>query len=162
LSRDHVVQTSSSGLVTITGGKWTTYRKMGEDAVDAAIKASTLPLRASRTQTMKINAGAGSLAPGDEGPHLLARFPSVDDEFVRRAVRLEMARHVEDVLARRTRLLFVDAQQALAASVRVAEVLAAELSRSPDWMIEECERFQQLAARYQPSAPPLDLANPPP
>src|SRR6478609_10134700 len=95
LSRDHTIAISSSGLLTIAGGKWTTYRHMAEDAVDHAIVLANLKERPCATRTLRI------------------RKPEQDSPTAAWFARYEMARTVEDVLARRTRLLFLDAQATL-------------------------------------------------
>jgi glycerol-3-phosphate dehydrogenase len=133
LSRDHVIRISDHGLVTITGGKWTTYRRMGEDAVNAALKVAELPFRPSRTESL-------SLAKPDPEP-----------DPVLRAIRTEMARTVEDVLARRTRELFLDARASLDQAPRIAAVLATELGKDADWENGQIEAFRQLALTYLPN-----------
>ncbi len=110
LSREHVVQTSASGLVTIAGGKWTTYRKMAQDAIDAACAAARLPAAECRTQDLRLHE-----VPLDPG--------------IVHAAEHEMARTLADVLARRERLLFTDARAALDQAPRAVEVLAGTLGR---------------------------------
>jgi len=134
LSRDHVIRVSSQGLVTITGGKWTTYRRMGEDAVNAALKVAELPLHPSRTE------------------HLELVKPDAESDPILRAIRSEMARTVEDVLARRTRTLFLDARGSITQSPQVAVILAAELGRDDAWKAQQVQSFQDLADRYLPAS----------
>jgi len=133
LSRDHIIRISDHGLVTITGGKWTTYRHMGEDAVNAALNVAKLPFRPSRTESLT-----------------LAK-PDSEADPVLRAIRSEMARTVEDVLARRTRELFLDARASLARAPQVAAVLAAELSKNADWENGQIEAFRRLVSTYLPN-----------
>lgn len=133
LSRDHVIHISEHKLITITGGKWTTYRRMGEDAIDTAIRVGSLRAGPSRTEHLAIAAPDHTL----ENP-------------VVRAARSEMARSVEDVLARRSRLLFLDARQAIAEAPAIAAALALELHKSPDWQAQQVEMFTALAQRYLP------------
>jgi glycerol-3-phosphate dehydrogenase len=130
LSRDHTIEISSSGLLTIAGGKWTTYRHMAEDAIDHAIVLGQLEERPCMTRDLRIH------DPGrhDDSPGWFARH--------------EMARTVEDVLARRTRLLFVDARAALAQAPQVAEELARELGRDSGWVQTQVESFNQTAQHY--------------
>src|SRR5579872_536750 len=118
MSREHALEISNSGLVTIAGGKWTTYRQMAEDAVDAAARSA--PLAAARCRTV------GLPLVGDDAPVSL-------DARIEHAARHEMARCVEDVLARRIGLLFRNALAAKAAAPNVAGVLAAQLRRDEDW-----------------------------
>jgi glycerol-3-phosphate dehydrogenase len=149
LSREHLVDVSRSGIVTIAGGKWTTYRKMAQDAVDAAARSAGLRALPVRTASLPLH-GAQPAAPDDSplheygtdaadvqrlvtadaslGARLDPRLPYTGAQVVY-AVRTEMARTVEDVLARRTRALFLDADAARAAAARVATLMEAELGR---------------------------------
>jgi glycerol-3-phosphate dehydrogenase len=134
LSRSHTLIISRSGLVTITGGKWTTYRKMAEDTVDAAAKVADLPAGKSPTSELPLRkSDAVTENEAEKAIH---------------AVRYEMARTVEDVLARRTRTLFLDAAAARRAAPHVAETMAAELGRDASWQTTQTEAFEQLAAGY--------------
>ncbi|HWL09742.1 MAG TPA: glycerol-3-phosphate dehydrogenase/oxidase [Planctomicrobium sp.] len=144
LSRDHVIRTSESGLVTITGGKWTTYRRMGSDAVDTAIKVAGLGHRPSTTQTLHLT---GNLHDSPQQPQTT---DSVTDEFVLHAIREEQARTIEDVLSRRCRLLLLDAQGAINVAPRVAALLATELQLSPEQTSAQLENFVKLAKTYLP------------
>lgn len=150
ISRDHVVQVSPSGLVTISGGKWTTFRKMGADAVATAARVARLPPGPSRTESLRLN-GIAQGSSGGPTAHLTQAPVQLQEEDVVRAVREEMARRVEDVLARRTRLLFVDARAALESAPLVARVMARELSRDAAWISAELASFELLAHGYLPS-----------
>ena len=169
LSREHAVFVSQSGLVTVTGGKWTTYRPMAKDAVDHAARVAGLPGRPCETATLKLH---GWRIPTDESrsPRSLygSDLPAVEEissesadwaeplhaslpytpADVVWAARHEAARTVEDVLCRRTRALFLDARAALEIAPRVAELLAAELGRDRAWQSEQIEQFRSLAAGY--------------
>ena len=138
LSRDHTIVISDSGLVTITGGKWTTYRKMGEDVVDAAASVGGMEWRPSRTRDLRL---------GSESDHKLDNS-GVTDETVVSAVRQAMARTVEDVLARRTRLLFLDARAAMDAAPGVAALMSRELQRDAAWQRTQVDAFTILAQSY--------------
>lgn len=172
LSREHSVFVSPTRLVTVLGGKWTTYRRMGEDTIDVAAKACGLPSRPSRTANLRLH---GWVAPDETGrlqrddlseygsdraaieqmaaekselnEPLHARLPYRGSEVVW-AVRNEMARTVEDVLARRTRALFLDARAASEAAPRVAALMAAEIGRSQEWVQDQIRDFQNLAEGY--------------
>jgi glycerol-3-phosphate dehydrogenase len=139
LSRDHTIVISDSGLVTITGGKWTTYRKMGEDVVNAAVSVGGMELRPSRTRELQLDGAESEAGAGK---------PGLADEMVVAAVRQEMARNVEDVLARRTRTLFHDARGAIAMAPRVAALMARELQRDAAWQAAQVESFTLLAQGY--------------
>ncbi len=168
ISRDHKLIVSASGLITITGGKWTTYRKMAEETVDAAVRTASLPPTFCTTETIAIHGCVTSKSKGrlaiygsDEqyleamvaqDPHLgkplAAGLPYTEVEVVW-AVRKEMARTVEDVLARRLRLLFVNAAAAISIAPRVARIMAAELRQDIHWEQQQVESFTLLAKGYQ-------------
>jgi glycerol-3-phosphate dehydrogenase len=168
LSRDHTVHIDDSGLLTIAGGKWTTYRQMAEDTVDHAILLGKLADKPCVTRELRIHGhldDGGGLTPlgvyGADaemirklaledpalGKHLDPALPSIAAEVVW-AVREEMARAVEDVLARRTRALFLDARAALRMAPAVAALMAGELGRDQAWIDAELARFRELAAGY--------------
>ncbi|HEX2465498.1 MAG TPA: glycerol-3-phosphate dehydrogenase/oxidase [Thermoanaerobaculia bacterium] len=168
ISRDHTLLVSDSGLVTITGGKWTTYRKMAQDTVDHAAVLAELPERPCPTESLRLHGydgeserwGSLALYGTDAGPiqslahssrslgaPLHPRLPYLGAEVVW-AAREEMARTVEDVLARRTRALLLDARASIEAAPRVAEILAAELGRDEDWSREQVHAYDQLARGY--------------
>jgi glycerol-3-phosphate dehydrogenase len=163
LSREHTIDRSVSGLITVTGGKWTTYRQMGEDVVDQVF--SLLNQSAPPSQTAQLKLHGWTEIPGDEplrvygsdGPELLMlpgattlihpRLPYSEAE-VRWAVRYELARTVEDVLARRTRALLLDAIASVEASARVAEIMAAELGEDVAWQQRQVEEYEAIAKGY--------------
>lgn len=170
LSRDHTILVSPTGLITVTGGKWTTYRRMGFDTVNRACEVANLPKAQSRTLELKLhgwtmdNAGgayawenvygsdlAALRALSSEDPDLDVllhpRLPFRMREVVW-AARNEMARTVEDVLARRTRALFLDARAALEAAPKVASLLARELERDDSWKEEQIADFGEVAKGY--------------
>jgi glycerol-3-phosphate dehydrogenase len=171
ISRRHKIVASASGLITITGGKWTTYRRMGQDTIDQAIALGQLPAAASQTEHLAIH-GAGALAEKASSPahlaaygsdqpalrQLIADVPALGTkldapfEFLQAevvwAARHEMARTVEDVLARRVRLLFLDAAAALGAAPTVAALLAEELGHDEGWQAQQVAKFGELAQGY--------------
>jgi glycerol-3-phosphate dehydrogenase len=168
LSRDHTIHVDPSGLMTITGGKWTTYRHMAEDTVDQAALQAHLPLRPCITRTLRIHGyDAGPRPPGalslygTDAPQIealmraepdLARplhpdLPCTAAEVIW-AARAEMARTVEDVLARRCRALLLNARAAMEMAAPAAALLARELQRSAGWQREQIDRFTELAQRY--------------
>ena len=170
LGRDHEVRVSSSGLISVLGGKWTTYRRMAEDCVDQAARIGGLAAQPCRTKTLSIHGHPGKLHSerfheyGSDAPaleQLVATVPSGNERLADRlpyiagqavfAARHEMARTVEDVLARRLRALFLDAQAAIAAAPRVAALLAAELGRDANWQADQLEKFQLVAEAYRPT-----------
>jgi glycerol-3-phosphate dehydrogenase len=169
LSRDHVIHVDSSGLLTITGGKWTTYRHMAEDCVNHAIMLGKLsdvdcPTKNLRIHGyMKDSSSLGSLevygsdaekirALAQADPALAARLhhhlPYIAAEVVW-AAREEMARTVEDVLARHTRALFLHADAAIVMAEPVARLMAAELGRDEQWVQMQVDEFSDLAQQYR-------------
>lgn len=168
ISRSHKLMVAMSGLITITGGKWTTYRKMAEDTVDEAIKIGKLlasPCITSETKIhgySEINTPAdhlniyGSDAEGirqlavelpEHGQKLHGSFPNIQAEVVW-AVQHEMARTVEDVLARRMRILFLDAKAAIDMAPKVADIIAAENGHNMEWQQKQINDFVSLANSY--------------
>jgi len=168
ISRSHKLMVSPSGMITMIGGKWTTYRKMGEDAVDKAIEVGSLKPEVSKTKDLPIHGSTIGLNwnehlyfYGSDRDAVLALFEEKYDwgkklhpkyEYLQAevvwAVRNEMARTVEDVLARRIRLLFLDAKAAVEAAVIVAELTAAELKKDAAWQEEQIASFTKLAQAY--------------
>lgn len=163
LSRDHVIRISPSGLITITGGKWTTYRKMGEDVIGQAMKVGGLSESPSKTEHLSLRGSTkDKLAEpwwvyGSDAKEIqaLAGVESLlnpalpyNEAQVRYAVRAEFARTVEDVLTRRTRALLLDAKASLQAAPRVAEILAEELGYSAQVLQKQMESYQNLVKIY--------------
>ena len=169
LSRDHVLHIAPSGLVTITGGKWTTYRKMAEDTVDQASILAGLPERPCVTEDLPIHGAGGAAGGGADGlaaygsdaaalQALMDDHPALDEKLhparpvragqVVWAARHELARTVEDVLSRRTRELLLDARASVEMAPRVAALLASELGRGGDWEREQVAAYTALAEGY--------------
>jgi glycerol-3-phosphate dehydrogenase len=171
LSREHTVIVGRSGLVTVTGGKWTTYRAMAEDVLDRCMAGGLLERRAGGvTQRLPLlGAAPGRPLCEPPGEHLygseaalLRGLPGasnwlwrdaetgkggLSEAMVRFALRYEMARGLEDVLARRSRLLFLDAAQAAELAEPVAALIEQELGRRVT--AQERQDFAALAQRYQ-------------
>jgi len=169
LSREHTIVISKTGLLTIAGGKWTTYRKMAKDAVQNAIFIGKLEKRKCVTEKLEIHGYAKELSVHDvyaaygtdevflkaliaENP-LLAEQIHPDYPFTKVqvlwAVQEEMAITVEDVLSRRVRLLIEDAKAAVEAAPVVAEIMASTMGKNQDWVNLECEQFKKIASTYQ-------------
>jgi glycerol-3-phosphate dehydrogenase len=168
LSRDHTIHIDNSGLLTIVGGKWTTYRHMAEDCVDHAITLGELRDVPSTTHDLKIHGykqdvesltslgiyGSDAekilaLATADErlAQPLHPDLPYIAAEVVW-GVREEMARTVDDVLSRRTRALFLNARAAIEMAPAVARLMADELGKGQDWIDQQLREFNDLAAKY--------------
>jgi glycerol-3-phosphate dehydrogenase len=172
LSRDHTIHIDNSGLLTIVGGKWTTYRHMAEDTVDHAITLGKLEDKPCATRDLKIHGYypdalevLGDLAVyGGDAEHVLAltkenpnwaerlhpALPYIGAEIIWGA-REEQARSVDDALSRRTRALLLNAAAASEIAPKVAALLAAELGRDQGWIDQQVAEFQKLAAQYLPS-----------
>jgi glycerol-3-phosphate dehydrogenase len=170
ISRDHSILISDSGLVSIVGGKWTTYRKMAEDTVNTAAVQARLPYKDCITADLTIHGGGdteqqtgsnyyyGSDAPLIEA--LIKEDGSLNELIHPRlhyrkveivwAVRNELCMTVEDALSRRTRALLLDAFAAVEASPIVATIIAKELNRDENWIIKQVAEFQEVAAPYLP------------
>lgn len=170
VSRSHKVEVSPSGLVNIFGGKWTTYRQMAEDVVDAAISANLVPQKACKTVDLRLHGYADSMHLDDNmftvygsDAKKIQELAQTDAKLAEKihpdypyiyaqvqwAIEHECAIGVEDVLARRTRLLFLDAKAAQQAVKNVAEFMAAKLHWDSTKVMKEVTDFTNLAQQYQ-------------
>jgi glycerol-3-phosphate dehydrogenase len=167
---------SASGLVTIVGGKWTTYRKMAEDTIDDAVVVGGLPERPCVTEHLPLH---GCLARDDPalpkaghmqmyGSDAAEVQAFLDEDSAHRellhkrlpyycgqitwAARHEMARTLEDALSRRTRSLLLDARASIEAAPRAAQLMADELGRDTKWVTAQVNEYTALAKGYLPSA----------
>jgi len=169
LPRDHAILVSDSGLITVTGGKWTTYRRMAQGTVDRAESVAGLTARPSTTERLPVHGRpetfengpedvygsdsgeldrlAGQLAAGSERLH--PRLPYRVAQVLW-AVRHEYARTVEDVLSRRTRALLLDAAASMETAPRVARLMAVELGCDEGWQQRQVSGFLDLARGYLP------------
>lgn len=168
ISRSHKIFVSKNKLITITGGKWTTYRRMAEDTVDKAISLKLLDERKCATKNFKIHGyrpepdltdhlyiygsdrdAIETLFQSDKGMAELIHpnYPFTVAEAAW-AVREEMALDLEDVLARRVRLLFMDARAAIEAAPKVAQIVAKELGYDQGWIDSQVAVFTKLAQNY--------------
>ncbi|HSH20616.1 MAG TPA: glycerol-3-phosphate dehydrogenase/oxidase [Draconibacterium sp.] len=169
ISRSHKILISVSGLITIIGGKWTTYRKMAEDTIEKAIMLGGLPERECITKHLPIHGFRMDIDPYTDpmapyginkedvlsiaeeeknmGGYISEKLNILKSQIVW-AVRKEMARTVEDVLARRTRALFLDARESIRIAPEVAFIMASELKHDNDWMKNQIEAFKKIAKNY--------------
>jgi glycerol-3-phosphate dehydrogenase len=168
LSRDFVIDISPSGLLTMTGGKWTTYRKMAEECVDHAITLANLEARPCLTRTLNIHGyyqypdRLGSLRYYGTDAFLIQELMESDTAYAQKihpslsetvaevvwAVRFEMARTVDDILSRRLRITFLDTKLAVSVAPVVATILARELGRDAQWQRQQVEEFTALAQGF--------------
>ena len=178
ISRDHKLMTSPSQLITITGGKWTTYRRMAEDTINEAIKIGALEDRNCQTINLKIH---GYLNSKKQFSHfdiygsdarkikdlatknplwnekLHPEFPNIKAEVIW-IVRNEMALTIEDVLGRRLRILFINAKAAIDMAPKVAILMAEELKMDLTWQTQQIQNFISTAQNYltEPYLPKLN------
>lgn len=168
ISRGHIIEMTDSGLVTITGGKWTTYRQMAQDVINLIDRKFNLRLPKCNTESYKIHGfkenvdlnnpyyyygsdeeGLLSLVNEDKS---LGEVLSPDLGIIKAqvvwAVQQEMARTIEDVLARRTRALFLDAKESLRIAPQVAEIMAKELHKKKTWTSQQLSDYSKLAQNY--------------
>jgi glycerol-3-phosphate dehydrogenase len=162
LSRDHTLLVGASGLVTITGGKWTTYRRMAEDTVNRAAQTVGLPPAPCRTADLTLRGADAPPGPWREFgadaetvrrleiEHPGALHPDLPYSFAIAAhvIREEMPVKVEDVLSRRLRALLLNARAAVECAPRVAALMASLQGRDDAWAAREVEDFRRLAAKY--------------
>ena len=170
ISRDHSVLISDSGLISIVGGKWTTYRKMSADVINTAAVQVQLPYKEEVTRELAIHGATptddfttgdyyyGSDLPAihqlihnnpDLGTLLHADLPYTRATIVW-AVQHEMCMTIEDALSRRTRALLLDAKAAIESAPQVAELMAAELQKDETWKQQQLEAFYAVAKHYLP------------
>lgn len=168
ISRDHHLNISTAGLITIAGGKWTTYRKMGEDTIDQAARVADLEIKASRTQDLHLHGWLEDTEKdqsysvyGSNREHI-ETFERADPGLREKvhnnlpyrraevvwAIRYEMARTLEDVLARRTRALLLDARASMAIAPAIAKLMAQELGKDRSWENRQVKAYRKLAKGY--------------
>jgi glycerol-3-phosphate dehydrogenase len=166
VSRHHKVLVSPTGLISVLGGKWTTYRKMGEDAIDNAIIVGGLPPRKCQTENLPIH-GFETKPDWDDPLHVYGIYRkkirkrikrreerSLSDKFelypamIRWAVRKEMAMTLEDMLSRRHRALLFNAEETMRIAPEVASIMAQHLGKDEDWIKDQLEKFNTLAQTY--------------
>ena len=167
-SRDHTIIVSKSDLITVTGGKWTTYRKMAKDALNNAVFVAKLPTVKCATRNLHLHGYRSSVQYGnifssygsdlDGINEIIASnpaytnnihpdYPYSEAELIW-AVRNEMALQVEDILARRSRMLFVNARAAIDAAPKVARMMAKLLGRDDQWIENQINSFNDVASAY--------------
>lgn len=168
ISRSHKLITSESGLITITGGKWTTYRIMAEETVDLALKSSKLDFKPCKTKHLKIH---GFKENPDRNNHLYVYGSDLDNilqlqknnpDYAKKlhqkldytvaevvwAVKNEMARTVDDVLSRRVRALYMDAKASVEMAPKVASIMAKELNKDSKWEEDQVNEYASIAKNY--------------
>jgi glycerol-3-phosphate dehydrogenase len=167
ISRSHKIFESDSGLLTMIGGKWTTYRKMGEDLVDKAEQKQGWSPIVTKTKNLKIHGYKenvdyenpfyfyGSDEEGlleiakEEGmeAYISTKLQVINAQVVW-AVKHEMARNVEDFLARRTRCQLLDAKESIKMAPQVAKIMAHELGKDHEWQLEQIADYKKVTSQY--------------
>jgi glycerol-3-phosphate dehydrogenase len=180
ISRSHKVLISKSGLISVIGGKWTTYRKMAEDTLSTIIRNKMLPDKVCKTEHLKIHGyepspqhngqfsiygsdkkGIQKIIETDAGAGTsLSNTVQLTKAQVIWAVRNEMAQTVEDLLARRTRILFINAREAQRLAPEVADIMMKELHKDEEWKQNQVAHFDQLANGYVLDGHPIKDASP--
>jgi len=167
ISREHIVSISRCGLVTIAGGKWTTYRKMAEDTIDQAIEVAQLNYKPPVTENLRLHGSTTNKIENDDFAFYGSDAGKVkklcDDKSLNKvlhpnfkiregevvwSIRNEMARTVEDFLARRTRALFLDAKASIEMAPKVAKLMAKELKKNRKWVREQIDSYNIVANGY--------------
>jgi len=168
ISRGHIIKVSDSGLITITGGKWTTYRQMAQDVIDILKANSDLVINESRTNSRKIHGYKENvdlnnpyyyygtdeekmlalIGENKEFGDLMSDDLGIIGAQVVWSVREEMARTVEDFLARRTRALFLNARESVRIAPLVAKIMSAELNKNATWADDQLAEYTALAKNY--------------
>lgn len=166
VSRHHKITVSTSGLLSILGGKWTTYRKIAEDAINTAVAVGGLPERKCNTELLPIHGydynsdwedpmhvygtDAEKIRELDtaNGEKSLSTFFHITPNMVHWAVTEEMALTLEDVLARRSRCLFLNAAETLRIAPKVADIMQKHLNQNDSWKASQLEAFDEVAKNY--------------
>lgn len=168
VSRRHKIIISKANLISIVGGKWTTYREMGEDIINKSVKIAKLPKKKSITENLHIHGykkGVDFKNPLyfygsdideinkliDVNPELsewLSEDLKINKAQVVWAVKSEYARNIDDVLARRTRAILLDARESIRIAPLVAKIMANELKKDKQWEIDQIQKYNKLAKGY--------------
>jgi glycerol-3-phosphate dehydrogenase len=165
VSRHHKVMVSTSGLISILGGKWTTYRKIAEDTINTAIAVGGLPERKCSTELLPIH-GFDYASNWDDPMHIygtdaekireldkngnesLSKAFYISPNIIQWACEAEMAITLEDMLARRSRALFLNSKETLQIAPEVAKIMAKHLKKKQDWIDDQLESFTAVAQNY--------------
>jgi glycerol-3-phosphate dehydrogenase len=146
LSRDHLITISASEMITITGGKWTTYRKMAEDTVNLAAEKLQSQITCV-TKDLKLEGYNKPLTPPE-----ISHLTEIElRALIKASVELEMCMTVEDFLSRRTRQLLLDAGAAMEKAPQVAKLMAEIMGKDDNWIIEQINNFNGIAKNYLPT-----------
>lgn len=149
LSRDHLIHIAASGMISISGGKWTTCRKMAEDVVNSAIEEAALTAGPCITRELRLDAHAS--------PHPVVSIEKLSaaetESLLQHAIQEEMCMTLEDFLSRRTRQLLLDAAVAIEKAPLIASMMASMMNKEESWIREQINIFNQVAVNYLPHQP---------
>jgi glycerol-3-phosphate dehydrogenase len=165
ISRGHKIMVSASGLFSIIGGKWTTYRKMGEDVINAVERHLKWNKTKSITDSLSLTnddaSGYGMHATNNSSNNLQDEIISSNFKLyassIIYAVKQEMAITVDDMLSRRTRILLLDATEAIRIAPQVAHIMAIALNKNEEWINEQVAAFNRIAGNYVIKDKPPDI-----
>jgi glycerol-3-phosphate dehydrogenase len=163
LSRAHIIHESDEGIIHMLGGKWTTYRLMGLEAIDYLLKDKILQFGNSNTSSLRLF-GFKNVVDFQDPLHVygteLKRLKTfgamvsisnhifISEAMIAYAIQEEMAINLEDILARRTRCLFIDAKETIKIAPKVAQIMASELKMDDTWTVKQLDLFLPLASKY--------------
>ena len=166
VSRSHKIDISPSGLISVLGGKWTTYRKISEDAIDTAISINKLKKKKCKTEKTKLfgykkkvdfsdpmhvygslKKKVESLGSKDDNNSLSTKF-YITNNIIEWSIIHEMALTLEDILARRTRCIFLDSNESKLIAPNVAKKMADVLEKDQEWIDTELKNFNKLIKNY--------------
>ena len=145
ISRKHKIIISDSGLVSVIGGKWTTYRKIAEKVIDRSLNLFGLNKKKSVTENLKIIDGLKNI---DYSKKSLSTYFYLSKELILHYVRNEMAINLDDIMSRRSRCLFLNIEESVAVAPKVVEIMAKELSKNNQWQKEQLRKFYELTKIY--------------
>jgi len=145
ISRKHKIIISDTGLVSVIGGKWTTYRKMSEEVINRSLYLSSLDFKKSITSDFKINDG---LKHVDYSKDSLSEKFYLSEDLIVYYIRNEMAINLDDIMSRRSRCLFLDIKESVSIAPKVVDIMAKELSKNNDWKKEQLKQFYKLTKIY--------------
>jgi glycerol-3-phosphate dehydrogenase len=145
LSRKHRIIISEAGLVSVIGGKWTTYRKIAKMVIDKSIKNSELNFVKSVTADLKISDGLKNI---DFSKDSLSKYFYLSKDLIIHYIKNEMAINLDDIMSRRSRCLFLNVKESVFIAPKVVKIMAQELSKNNEWEEEQLNKFYKLTKLY--------------
>ena len=145
ISRKHRIIISEAGLVSVIGGKWTTYRKIAKMVIDKSIKNSELNFVKSVTADLKISDGLKNI---DFSKDSLSKYFYLSKDLIIHYIKNEMAINLDDIMSRRSRCLFLNVKESVLIAPKVVKIMAQELSKNNEWEEEQLNKFYKLTKLY--------------